>query len=89
MTIEEEIEHLFTFLSHKGGFDVDMGGTLCIRPISEDSPPTLWEVDWTEDPYAKVSPAFPYQFSKQFSSLRAAIEFFVEKRHLTQNGLDF
>lgn len=89
MTIEEEVQRLIDFLSHPAGFDVDMGGLLCIRPIDESSPPIRWEVDWTEDVYAKVPAACPYEYSKEFSSLQEAVRFFVEKRRHLCYGLDF
>lgn len=84
MTIEEEVEHLFTFLSHPAGFDVDMGGILCIRPVDEGSPPTHWEVDWEDDMDGVRAECF-----KEFDNLRDACQFFVEKRHYMCNGLDF
>lgn len=89
MTIEEETQHLIVFLSHPAGFDVDCGGMLCIRPIDENSPPDHWEVDWIENYQAEVSPAFPYEFHRQFVSLAEAAQFFVEKRHYLCYGLDF
>ena len=89
MTIEEEIQHVINFLSHPAGFDVDLGGMLCIRPIDEYSPPEHWEVDWIENAEVEVSPAFPYEFHKEFSTLEEAATFFVEKRHYMCSGLDF
>jgi hypothetical protein len=89
MTIEEEVQALIIFLSHPAGFDVDLGGMLCIRPICESSPPDLWEVDWTENHFAEVSAACPYEYAKEFSSLQAAAQFFVEKRRYLCYGLDF
>ena len=84
MTIEEEIQHLFAFLSHPGGFDVDMGGILCIRPVDEGCPPTYWEVDWEEE-----EEGVRLNFSKEFPNLAEAAQFFVEKRHYMCNGADF
>jgi|SRR5277367_2668076 len=84
MTIEEEIEHLFVFLSHPAGFDVDMAGILSIRPVDEGSPPTNWEVEWE-----KEEDGVRMNFHKDFTSLRDAVVFFVEKRHYMCNGLDF
>ncbi len=84
MTIEEEIQHLMIFLSHPAGFDVDMGGILCIRPVDEGSPPTNWAVDWEEH-----IEGVRYDYEKYFSSLAEAVKFFVEKRHYMCNGLDF
>lgn len=84
MTIEEEIASLISFLSHPAGFDVDMGGVLCIRPIDENSPPEHWEVDWTgyED-------GMECEYHKAFYSLAEAAQFFVEKRRYLCYGLDF
>lgn len=84
MTIEEEIEHVFTFLQHPGGFDVDMAGCLCIRPVDECCPPEHWEVDWTISENGTS-----LEFHKGFNNLRDAVIFFVEKRHYMCNGLDF
>jgi len=89
ITIDEEVKRLVDFLSHPAGFDVDLGGMLCIRPIDENSPPNCWEVDWTEDHYAKVSVACPYEYHKEFPSLQEAAQFFVEKRRYLCYGLDF
>jgi hypothetical protein len=85
MTIEEEIRFLVDFLRHPAGFDVDMGGTLTIRPISEDSPPSHWAVDW-EDVIDGVSVSQERCFP---DDLEGAVQFFVEKRHYMCNGLDF
>lgn len=84
MTIDEEVEHVFTFLQHPAGFDVDMGGVLTIRPVDEGSPPTHWAVDWEiEEDGIKMN------FEKEFGSLHEAVVFFVEKRRYMCNGLDF
>lgn len=84
MTIDEEVEHLVAFLSHPAGFDVDMSGLLCIRPIDESSPPQHWEVDWTG-----VEDGMECEYHKQFTSLQEAAQFFVEKRRYLVIGLDF
>ncbi len=84
MTIEEEIQHLVEFLSHPAGFDVGMGGILQIRPVSEDSPPSDWAVDWEEEADGVI-----YEYEKCFSSLQEAAQFFVEKRRYMCHGLDF
>lgn len=87
MTIEEEVEHLVTFLSHPGGFDVDMAGQLCIRPIYETT--SHWEVDWETDEDDEFGKRVVLQFHKVFDSLQDAATFFVEKRHYMCLGLDF
>lgn len=84
MTIEDEIKHMITFLSHEAGFDVDIGGILCIRPVDEGCPPTNWAVDWEEH-----IEGVRYDYEKCFPSLAEAVKFFVEKRHYMCNGLDF
>lgn len=84
MTIEEEIARLISFLSHPAGFDVDMGGVLCIRPIDENSPPEHWEVDWTG-----LEDGMECEYHKAFYSLEEAAQFFVEKRRYMCCGLDF
>lgn len=84
MTIEEEIHQLITFLSHPAGFNVDIGGLLCIRPIDEYSPPIHWEVDWEE--YAD---GMNCKFFKEFHSLETAAQYFVEKRRYLCYGIDF
>lgn len=82
MTIEEEIQHLITFLSHPAGFDVDMGGQLQIRPIYETI--EHWEVDWEED-----LDGLAVRNQRIFFTLEEAAIFFVEKRHYMCLGLDF
>jgi|SRR5271168_4875561 hypothetical protein len=84
MTIEEEIDYLVIFLSHPAGFNVDWGGLLTIRPISEDSPPSLWAVDWQETIDDTV-----FYNERSFPSLQEAVTCFVEKRHYLLFGLDF
>lgn len=84
MTIDEEIEMLITLLRHPGGFDVGMGGIMCIRPIDEGSPPTFWEVDWEEREDDTT-----LTFSREFPNLEEAARFFVEKRHYLCEGADF
>lgn len=84
MNIEDEIVRLIEFLKHPAGFDVDMGGVLCIRPITEKTPPDFWEVSWEERKESNV-----VVHSKEFLSLRESAMFFVEKRHEMQAGLDF
>ncbi len=71
-------------MSHPAGFYVDWGGLLTIRPISEDSPPTDWAVDWEE-----IIDNVVFTNEKSFTSLVAAATFFVEKRHYLLFGLDF
>jgi hypothetical protein len=84
MTIDEEIKHLVDFLAHPAGFDVGMAGTLSIRPIDEGSPPSNWAVDWQD-----MADGTIFVCEKEFSSLQAAAEFFVEKRRYLCHGLDF
>jgi hypothetical protein len=80
----EEITALVAILSHPAGFDVDICGTLIIRPIDENSPPQRWEVDWEE-----IKDNFTTTFSQEFSVLSEAVSFFVQKRRELQLGLDF
>ena len=80
---DQEIQMLVALLSHPAGFDIDMGGTLCIRPIDECSPPESWEVDW------ETRTSFPGMEYKEFSNLQEAVQFFVDKRHELEMGLDF
>lgn len=82
MTIEEEIQHLITFLNHPAGFDVDMAGMLCIRPIYETI--EHWEVDWEQEEDGVV-----IQYHKIFFTLEEAATCFVEKRRYLCLGLDF
>lgn len=84
MTIEKEIEKIVDFLNHPAGFDVGMGGVLCIRPIDENSPPHRWEVDWEEQ-----LDGMRAEFYKEFDDLQSAAQFFVERRRLMCEGLDF
>lgn len=84
MTIEEEVQHIVAFLSHPAGFNVDWGGVLTIRPISEDSPPTDWAVNWSE-----TIDDIAYECEKCFPTLQEAAQCFVEKRRYLVYGLDF
>ena len=84
MTIEEEVNQLIAFLSHKAGFNVDICGLLCIRPIDECSPPETWEVDWED-----IEDGIVFSNYKAFNSLTEAAQFFVEKRHKMELGMDF
>lgn len=84
MTIEEEIEHFVTFLSHPAGFNVDWAAHIGIRGIDECCPPQSWEVSWTE-----MIDGVSIDSYKEFHSLREAVTCFVEKRHLLLYGLDF
>lgn len=84
MSIEDEIKHIVTFLSHPASFDIGMGGTLTLRPIDEGSPAQNWEVEWREDDGSIV-----LDFHKDFNSLEEAAKFFVEKRRYMCNGMDF
>src|SRR6202790_4698008 len=88
MTIEEEINHVFVFLSHSGGFNIDMAGLLCIPPINEACPPTVWEVEWLDTNCPK-HPRDAYNCYFDFNDLKSAVEFFVKKRHEMEWGLDF
>ena len=83
MTQEEEVQSLMQFLSHPAGFDVDLAGLLCIRPVDENSPPTSWEVDFDYNAW-KIE-----EGCKVFDSLEDAARFFVQKRFEMQLGLDF
>lgn len=84
MTIEDEIAALVAFLKHPAGFNVDMCGLLCIRPVDECSPPETWEVDWEHNINGTQC-----NFHKVFLNLEEAAQFFVEKRHYLCLGLDF
>lgn len=80
-SIEDEIKLIIMFLSHPGGFDIDMAGILGLRPIDECCPPQRWEVNWEE--------GINNNLYKEFDDLSSAVEFFVEKRHELELGLDF
>ena len=82
--IDKEIVRVIFILSHPAGFDLDMCGMICIRPIDECSPPIRWEVDWEEYTNSSHSSCF-----KEFDTLESAAKFFVYKRHELQYGLDY
>lgn len=84
MTIDDEIALIIPVLNHPGGFDVDMGGVLCIRPIYEQSPPEYWEVDWEQEDDGMIC-----KYHKTFDNVFDAATFFVEKRRYLCLGLDF
>lgn len=79
--IEKEINELLVVLKHPAGFDIDMGGLLCIRPTDECCPPETWEVDWEDWDNNK--------HYANFDNLLDAVEFFVKKRHELEYGLDY
>lgn len=81
ISIEEEIAILKPVLMHAGGFNINMAGLLCIRPVTECSPPIEWEVDW-EDEAGIVH-------DQVFDDLDTALHFFVSLRHTRELGLDF
>lgn len=82
--IDKEIVKIIFILSHPAGFDLDMCGMLCIRPIDECSPPIRYEVDWEEYIDGKTCSLY-----KEFDTLESAAIFFVHKRHELQYGLDY
>jgi hypothetical protein len=84
LTIEQEIEHLFDFLSHPCGFEIGLYSLLTIRPVCEGSPPTLWEISWTD-----IEEELELEYFKTFYDLREAVVFFVEKRRYKCIGADF
>jgi hypothetical protein len=84
MSIEDEVQHVLTFLIHPAGFEISLFGTLCIRPIDEYCPPTNWAVDWEE-----VEDGIVIEYEREFASLKEAVQFFVEKRRYMCHGIDF
>jgi hypothetical protein len=88
--IKKEAQHITALLKHPAGFDLGCGGMLCLRPVSEDTPPSKWEVDWNEwSEFDKDPPAAcPYFHHQDFDNLEDAVKFFVEKRHEMSLGLD-
>lgn len=91
MNIDDEVKLIISILSHPAGYDIDLDGTLCIRPIYEHSPPQEWEVDWEEyinDPAAGgwIGSTIHH---KTFTDIEEAAKFFVFLRHQRELGLDF
>lgn len=82
MTIEEEVQHLISFLRHPAGFDVAMGGMIHIQPIYETI--EHWQVDWAE-----LDNGIILTYQKIFFTLEEAVQFFVEKRRYLCLGLDY
>jgi len=81
MTIDEEIAHLTSFLSHPAGFGISMD-TLHIRPIYGTI--DHWQVDWQSQEDGMIC-----DYYKIFPTLEEASTFFVEKRRYMCLGLDF
>jgi hypothetical protein len=86
-TIEDEIEHLITFISHPAGFSVDMESMLVIRPVYHTV--HHWEVDWQIDEADESGQLITMRFQKIFNDIKEAATFFVEKRHYMCLGIDF
>ena len=82
MNKQEEINIIMAVIEHPAGFDIDLfAGALCIRSHSEG-----YEVSWEEPSKHAMHTNIPY---KDFAELKAAVTFFVDKRHELQLGIDF
>ena len=78
---EDEVELVFMAITHPAGFDFDIGGTLCIRRYEYP----IWAV---EEEVTFGGNVGKYNI-KEFDDPRKAAEYFVERRHALQLGLDF
>lgn len=84
MTREEEIDLIKKILDHPAGFDLGLFVMLKIRSHSNG-----YEVAWDKaaDPKS-LEDEYNKDYYRDFSSLQEAVEFFVDKRHELQLGLD-
>jgi hypothetical protein len=82
LPIEDEITLITTLLSHPAGFDIDLSGGLCIRPVG-----CRFAVDW--DVFCEEDIVGFISHEKVFNNLEEAARFFCEKRRAGKIGLDF
>lgn len=82
MTIEEEIEHIISFLSNPAGYTISMNGDLTLFPIYGAI--EHWEVSWNDE-----EDNMACDCHKIFLTLKEAAQFFVEKRRYMCLGVDF
>jgi hypothetical protein len=85
MNKEKEIDLIITVIGHPAGFDVDLfGGMICIRSHCDG-----YEVAWEEA--QAVGGIFGKRLKKlykDFTDLKEAAAFFVDKRYELELGLD-
>ena len=77
--IQEEIIFVTKVITHPAGYDLDLFGTMCVRPTDQ----LIWEVDWEESIDGKRVEKY-----KEFPTAKEAAEFFVHKRYEIQLGED-
>lgn len=97
--IQEEIDFVLKIITHPAGYDLDLFGSMCVRPTDQG----IWCVSWEQDhpmddsssdPYfcmiqSRYGDQVIYEIEKSFPTPEKAAEFFVRKRYQKNMGLDF
>ena len=81
MNKDEEVDFIIKIIEHPARFDIGLFGILGIRSHSDG-----YEVSWEENGITIESTNCAY---KDFSSVKEAAIFFVNKRYEYEVGLDF
>ncbi len=96
--IQEEIDFVTKIITHPAGYDLDLFGSLCIRPTDQGVWCVSWEQNYPEnslnDIYFctikhKCDDNIVYEIEKSFLTAKEAAEFFVRFRVKQEIGIDF
>ena len=85
MNVEEEIEFVLKVITHPVGYDLDLFGTMCVRPTDQG----VWCVSWEENTKIVDGKFTTDEREQCFPTPQEAAEFFVRKRIADEIGLDF
>jgi hypothetical protein len=83
--IQEQIDFVIEVITHPAGYDLDLFGSLCVRPTDQG----VWCVSWKPDRPLQHNGRDIYEIEKSFPTAEEAAEFFVRKRYQEKIGLDF
>lgn len=97
--IQEEIDFVLKVITHSAGYDLDLFGSMCVRPTDQG----VWCVNWEQDQpindssndlyfcmiQSRYGDRTIYEIEKSFPTAKEAAEFFVRKRYQKKIGLDF
>ena len=101
--IQKEIDFVLKVITHPSGYDLDLFGSMGVRPTDQGvwcvnweqrNKPTIEELESDDDQYFSVvqshySDKTIYKIEKSFLTAEKAAEFFVRKRYQEKIGLDF
>lgn len=85
MNVEEEIDFVVKVITHPAGYDLDLFGSMCVRPTDQG----VWCVSWEENVEIEDCKFKVEEIEKCFPTAREAAEFFVKKRIQDEIGIDF